>query len=132
MGPGPTISAHRTSERQPSGTGTTMHMKALPLVAAALVALAGTPAPAQVPATVSTRTAAAPTDARADLDAASSAELVTLIAEARFSGDLEAMQEFRPGYAFWQHIFRIPDGSVAFGSAADGRLLAVFPARGDW
>lgn len=109
-----------------------MHMKALPLVAAALVALAGTPAPAQVPATVSTRTAAAPTDARADLDAASSAELVTLIAEARFSGDLEAMQEFRPGYAFWQHIFRIPDGSVAFGSAADGRLLAVFPARGDW
>jgi hypothetical protein len=33
---------------------------------------------------------------------------------------------------FWRHIFMIPDGSVAFGSRADGRLLAVFPAAGDW
>ena len=27
---------------------------------------------------------------------------------------------------------RIPDGSIAFGSAVDGRLLATFPAKGDW
>ena len=46
--------------------------------------------------------------------------------------DLTAMQSFRPGYTFWQHIFIIPDGSIAFGSAVDGRLLASFPAKGDW
>ena len=43
-----------------------------------------------------------------------------------------AMQAFRPGYPFWRHVFTIPDGSIAFGSAIDGRLLATFPARGDW
>ena len=42
------------------------------------------------------------------------------------------MQAFRPGYAFWQHVFTIPDGSIAFGSAVDGRLLATFPAKGVW
>ena len=46
--------------------------------------------------------------------------------------DFKAMQMYRPGYSFWQQIFTIPDGSVAFGSAEDGRLLAVFPTRGDW
>jgi hypothetical protein len=39
---------------------------------------------------------------------------------------------FRPAYPFWQHIFTIPDGRIAFGSAQDGRLLAVFPTAGDW
>jgi hypothetical protein len=52
--------------------------------------------------------------------------------EGRRSDDLSAMASFRPGYEFWQHIFTIPDGSIAFGSAVDGRSLAVFPARGDW
>ena len=52
--------------------------------------------------------------------------------EARRRADFAAMQTFRPGYAFWQHIFTIPDGSIAFGRAADGRLLATFPAKGDW
>ncbi len=46
--------------------------------------------------------------------------------------DFAAMQTFRPGYSFWQHIFTIPDGSIAFGSALNGRLLAVFPTRGEW
>lgn len=50
----------------------------------------------------------------------------------RWNDDLAAMAKFRTGYAFWQHIFSIPDGSIAFGSAVDGRLLAVFPAKGDW
>ena len=45
--------------------------------------------------------------------------------------DFEAMRMYRPGYSFWQHVFAIPDGSVAFGSAEDGRLLVVFPTRGD-
>jgi len=50
----------------------------------------------------------------------------------RWQSDLAAMQVNRPGYAFWQHIFTIPDGSIAFGSARDGRLLAIFPTKGDW
>lgn len=52
--------------------------------------------------------------------------------EARRRADFAAMQAFRPGYAFWQHVFTIPDHSIAFGSAVDGRLLATFPAKGVW
>ncbi len=50
----------------------------------------------------------------------------------RLRADMEAMLTFRPAYAFWQHIFTIPDGRIAFGSALDGTLLATFPERGDW
>ena len=52
--------------------------------------------------------------------------------ETRRRADFAAMQTFRPGYAFWQHVFMIPDGSIAFGSAVDGRLLATFPTKGVW
>ena len=52
--------------------------------------------------------------------------------EARWRADYAALHTFRPGYAFWQHVFTIPDGSIAFGSHVDGRLLATFPAKGDW
>jgi hypothetical protein len=52
--------------------------------------------------------------------------------DARRRADFAAMRAFRPGYSFWQHIFTTPDGSIAFGSAVDGRLLATFPAKGDW
>jgi Transglycosylase SLT domain len=52
--------------------------------------------------------------------------------EARRRADFAAMQAFRPGYAFWQHVFTLPDGSIAFGSAVDGRLLATFPTKGVW
>ena len=51
---------------------------------------------------------------------------------ARLELDLAAVQMFRPSYPFWQHIFTIPDGRIAFGSAQDGRLLAIFPTAGDW
>ena len=54
------------------------------------------------------------------------------IVETRRRADFAAMQAFRPGYGFWRHVFTLPDGSIAFGSASDGRLLAMFPARGDW
>ena len=54
------------------------------------------------------------------------------IVEARSRADFAAMQAFRPGYEFWRHVFTLPDGSVAFGSARDGRLLATFPLRGEW
>jgi hypothetical protein len=52
--------------------------------------------------------------------------------EERRRADYVAMQTFRPGYAFWQHVFTVPDGSIAFGSHVDGRLLATFPVNGDW
>lgn len=62
----------------------------------------------------------------------SDAELATEHTEARRQDDVIAMETFRPGYSFWKHIFTIPDGFIAFGSAVDGRLLAVFPTVGDW
>ena len=52
--------------------------------------------------------------------------------QARLRADVAAMQAFRPAYPFWRHVFMIPDGSIAFGSAVDGRLLATFPTQGDW
>jgi hypothetical protein len=50
----------------------------------------------------------------------------------RWQDDMAAIERYRPGYAFWQHVFTIPDGSIAYGSAGDGRLLVTFPTRGDW
>jgi hypothetical protein len=54
------------------------------------------------------------------------------VIEARRRADFAAMQRFRPGYEFWRHVFTMRDGSIAFGSAVDGRLLATFPAKGEW
>ena len=51
---------------------------------------------------------------------------------ARLQADIAVLTSFRPAYRFWQHIFTIPDGRIIFGSAQDGRLLAVFPTRGNW
>ena len=50
----------------------------------------------------------------------------------RLAEDLRSLESVRPGYTFWRHVFTVPDGSVAFGSAADGRLLAVLPSKGNW
>jgi hypothetical protein len=61
-----------------------------------------------------------------------SARAATEYSRARLDLDLAAVQMFRPEYPFWQHIFTIPDGRIAFGSAQDGRLLAIFPTAGDW
>jgi hypothetical protein len=60
------------------------------------------------------------------------AQAATEYSRARLDRDLAAVQTFRPAYPFWQHIFTIPDGRIAFGSAQDGRLLAIFPTAGDW
>ena len=51
---------------------------------------------------------------------------------ARKDEDAAAVVRYRPGYEFWQHVFTIPDGYIAYGSAVDGRLLVVFPTKGDW
>jgi hypothetical protein len=63
---------------------------------------------------------------------AAAAELAADYAQERRAHDYAALQSYRPGYAFWQHVFTIPDGHIAYGSARDGRLLAVFPTKGDW
>ena len=59
-------------------------------------------------------------------------DMVRRLAEERLARDVASLERFRPGYSFWQYVFTIPDGSIAFGSAEDGRLLASFPVRGDW
>ena len=57
---------------------------------------------------------------------------ISWLSRDRLRGDLEVLARFRPAYPFWEHVFAIPDGSVAYGDPGDGRLLAVFPTRGDW
>ena len=59
-------------------------------------------------------------------------EMVRALVAERMAGDEAALRKYRPGYSFWQYVFTIPDGSIAFGSAEDGRLLASFPVVGDW
>jgi uncharacterized protein YbdZ (MbtH family) len=54
------------------------------------------------------------------------------VARVQYEEDRAVMARFRPGHTFWEHVFAVPDGWVAFGSASDGRLLAAFPTRGDW
>jgi hypothetical protein len=54
------------------------------------------------------------------------------MAAVRLQADLDAVKAFRPSYPFWQQIFAIPDGRIAFGSAKDGRLLVTVPSKGDW
>ena len=71
-------------------------------------------------------------DATATDGAARAPETAIDAVKARVRADLAALQTFRPGYRFWRHVFTIPDGSIAFGSATDGRLLATFPTKGDW
>jgi hypothetical protein len=73
-----------------------------------------------------------PVSPRASAQASPADDPAAPFAATRYEADVAAMQAFRPGYAFWQHIFTIPDGSIAYGSAVDGRLLAAFPARGHW
>ena len=95
---------------------------ALLLGLATLVCVGSSPYAQEFQAATPSRTDLEPADARA----------ATEYSGARLDRDLAAVQRFRPAYPFWQHIFTIPDGRIAFGSAQDGRLLAVFPTAGDW
>ena len=92
---------------------------------------------AAIPAAASkvvTTPAVAPDVARARARGVGEASPLTAadVVAARRRDDFAAMQEYRPGYPFWQHVFTLPDNSIAFGSATDGRLLALFPAKGEW
>jgi hypothetical protein len=71
-------------------------------------------------------------DAATEPSTPAAAEAVRDFSRVRLTADLAAVQMFRPSYPFWQHIFTIPDGRIAFGSARDGRLLAIFPSAGNW
>lgn len=53
-------------------------------------------------------------------------------ARRRLADDEAALRAARPGYPFWANVFDTPDGSIAYGSGEDGRLLVRFPTRGDW
>jgi hypothetical protein len=60
------------------------------------------------------------------------ADAATEYSLSRLQQDVQAVETYRPEYGFWQYIFTIPDGRIAYGSASDGRLIATFPANGDW
>ena len=70
--------------------------------------------------------------AQSSLPADENARQASELVQARRAEDLAAIIRYRPGYQFWRHVFTIPDGHVAYGSAVDGRLLVVFPTKGDW
>lgn len=76
--------------------------------------------------------AAADTDVPPPGKALTDAETAQAFDRQRYKRDLEAMRTYRPGYPFWHHVFTVSNGRIAFGSAADGRLLATFPVGGDW
>jgi hypothetical protein len=100
-------------------------MRPKPILAAALVCLAMA-LPASNVIERRPGTDATPTVAH------SAPQTVRDAVDARVRADRAALETFRPAYRFWRHVFTLPDGSIAFGSAADGRLLATFPTRGDW
>jgi hypothetical protein len=54
------------------------------------------------------------------------------LAHRHLDQDLEAMRLYRPGYEFWHDVFTIENGSMAFGSASDGSLIATFPLGKNW
>lgn len=60
------------------------------------------------------------------------ADAATEYSRSRLQQDIAAVESYRPQYGFWQYIFTIPDGRIAYGSANDGHLIATFPANGDW
>lgn len=111
------------------------------LIAVLAVGVLAGPVAAQrppVPATPVVRDAAPePSEMRAPVVAESVGEVpevdpVSFFVEARLKGDVLALERFRPGYGFWTHVFSRPDGSIVFGSAETGQILASFPTRGDW
>ena len=89
------------------------------------------PAPAESATPAAARPAPAPGAPTAGGVPAAEAA-VRALARTRLAADIDALATFRPSYPFWQHVFTIPDGHVAFGSRTDGRLLVTFPSGGDW
>ena len=52
--------------------------------------------------------------------------------EARRRADFAAMQAFRPGYAFWQHVFTIPDHRSHSAAPLTDACSRRFPPKGVW
>jgi hypothetical protein len=74
----------------------------------------------------------APAGSQADTTHRTETRRAAEIIAARRQDDFAAMEQFRPGYSFWRHVFVLPDHRIAYGSALDGRLLATFPTKGNW
>jgi len=92
-----------------------------------------TPLEAQVPTGFADATLpGGPSVATRPVSGLSAEESVAARARETLELDFAALRIFRPGHAFWQHVFLIPDGSIAYGSNLDGRLLAVFPTQRNW
>ena len=91
------------------------------------VIVATTALVAAIPLAAWTVGAQRPNAQAADVRPATTAHVPANPVDARRRADFAAMQNYRPGYAFWQHVFTLPDHSIAFGSAVDGRLLVTFP-----
>ena len=102
-------------------------MKARALTALAVATVASIPVAASK-VVVTPRVVTPP----APLSRAAASISASDVAAARRRDDFAAMHAYRPGYPFWQHVFTLPDRSIAYGSAADGRLIALFPAKGEW
>jgi len=107
-------------------------MKVWPVALAMLLVVAALPADVTRAIAQGRRPAAA----RSEIDAVAGEPAALLLAQQttrqRLDADLRSLGRYRPSYGFWQHIFLVPDGSIAYGSALDGRLLVTFPARGNW
>ena len=106
--------------------------RAFLIIAGSVSCAAGSFAPVSLFAQTADTQATEAEDSTAVRAPSAAALRVAEIVTARRAADVAALQAFRPAYPFWQHIYSMRDGSVAFGSAADGRLIAVFPAAGDW
>jgi hypothetical protein len=101
-------------------------MKARALTALVVAIVASLPVAASKVVTTRAGTVSAPSSRTATPITASD------VAAARRRDDFAAMHAYRPGYPFWQYVFTLPDRSIAYGSGADGRLIALFPAKGEW
>jgi hypothetical protein len=106
---------------------TILGLIALAALAADVVSVGAQQPVAQAPTEAENGPAAAALEASLTDEA-----LARVYVSTRFEQDLAVLKTFRPGYGFWQHIFTIPDGRIAYGSRDDGRLLATFPSAGDW
>ena len=136
-GAAPVETAEAAAEAPPPARGASANR-------AAPVETSGTAAEAPLPARGASANRAAPPPTRGapanraapveatEADRPAAGPAFSRHARARLAGDVEALDEFRPSYPFWRHVFTIPDGHIAFGSATDGRLLVAFPSRGDW
>ena len=70
-----------------------------------------------------------PSTQAADVAPASTPHVPTNVVEARRQADFAAMKTYRPGYAFWQHVFTMPDGRIAYAAPLTDGSSRRFPRK---